>query len=507
MQLFRFPRITFLFGLIRGFYMSKQSIAKDTANGVIWGFISRLLQLLVQFLIITILSRLLYPEDFATIGLLSVFALLSDFIIDSGFSQALIRETNVDKVDLSTVFYFNVVLGIAIYLLLYVCSPYIALYFKIEDLERISKVFFVIVMLNSISIVPRTILMRDMSFKKIALSTIFPLILSAIVGILVAYCGWGVYSLVLQMIVNSFLCMVFLFVMTKWYPILVFKWSRIRHLVGFSLNLLITGLIAQFFNNLYTLLIGRFYPQKTLGYYTQAKKIEEIPSLSITTIIQSVSYSSMSQVKDDNSLLKKAYMKILFMNLYIVLPIMFLCYVSCENFVPILLGEKWIPIVPYLRILCLYGALFPLFSVNINILKVKGFGKKVLQQEIVRRSLMLLFIFLTFGMGIEIMLYGWVLSTLISIMYSFVECGKPINYSFWKQINGIVPYFVLAICCALVTYFVNFLSYHSLFKFIIQIILYSSLYVSASICFKLPPYLDIVTIYKNMSLRALIHSK
>lgn len=483
------------------------NIKKDTTNGVIWGFVSRLLQLVVQFLIITILSRLLYPEDFATIGLLSVFTLLSDIVIDSGFSQALIRETKIDKIDLSSVFYFNVGIGVLIYLVLYISSPYIALYFRIEELGWISKLLFISIIFNSLSIVPKTILLRDMCFKKIAITTIFPLIFSAIIGVSAAYYGLGVYSLVLQILVNSFFSMLFLFVLARWLPIMVFKWNRILRMLSFSFNLLITGLIIQIFNNLYTLLIGRFYPQRILGYYTQAKKIEEIPSLSITTIIQNVSYSSMSLVKDDNSLLKKAYTKVLFMNIYLVLPVMSFCYASCESFIPLLLGEKWFPIIPYLKILCIYGAIFPLFSVNINILKVKGLGKKVLQQEIVRRILMILFIFVTFKRGIDLMLYGWVLSTFISILYSFVECGKPINYSFWKQIKDISPYFIVAISCAIVIYFINFLSLLCVVKFILQMTLFVLLYVIASILFKLPPYLEIISIYKSMSFKTLIQSK
>lgn len=487
--------------------MSKTDLVKDTANGVLWSFISRFLQLIVQFLIIIILSRLLYPEDFASIGVLTVFTLLSDLIIDSGFGQALIRETKVNNDDLSSVFYFNICIGILIYVFLFIASPYIAAFFRIPELERISKILFLVILFHSLSIVPKTILIRDMCFKKIAVSSICALFLSAFVGISTAYYGFGVYALVSQILINSSLCMILLFISAKWMPKCVFMWSRINRLLGFSFYMLMTGLITQVFNNLYTILIGHFYPQKTLGYYTQAKKIEEIPSLSITTIIQNVSYSSMSQVKDDSFLLKKAYSKILLMNIYIVLPIMSLSYVSCESFIPMLLGEKWIPIIPYFKILCIYGAIYPLFSVNVNILRVKGYGKKVLKQEIVRRTLMIVFILLTINSGIIYMLIGWVISMSLSIVYSFIECGKPINYSLFKQIKDIIPYFVLAICCASITYIVNFFSLQHFLKLLIQIVLYFTFYIGASKVLRLSPYIDAISIIKNMSLKRLIYSK
>lgn len=473
-------------------------IAKETTNGVIWSSFSRFFQLIVQFLLITILSRLLCPEDFASIGVLTVFTILSELLIDSGFSQALIRETTVDSEDLSSVFFFNIGIGILIYVLLFFSSSYIAVFFRIQELERISKILFLNIIFNSLSIVPRTILARDMNFKKIAISSVCSLLISAFVGITTAYYGLGVYSLVFQALAHSFFSMLFLFVAAKWIPKCVFIWGKIKRLLGFSINLLISGLITQIFNNLFTILIGRYYPQKTLGYYTQAKKIEEIPSLSITTIIQNVTYSSMSKVKDDIGLLKKAYLKVLLMNIYIVFPIMCLCYVSCNSFIPILLGEKWMPIIPYFKLLCIYGALLPLFSVNINILKVKGYGKKVLEQEIVRRTLMIAFVLLTIKSGIIYMLIGWIISMVLSIIYSFVQCGKPIHYSLLDQLKDILPYIIIAVVCAGITFFINYFPFHIIVKLLLQIILYFLLYVGLSRVLKLSSYFELISIIQKI---------
>ena len=484
-----------------------ENLVKATTNGILWSFMSRFMELLIQFLLIAVLSRFLTPEDFASVGLLTVFSLLSSIIIDSGFGQALIRKTNLDNYDLSSVFYFNVIVGCSLYCLLYIASPFIADFYKIPELNTISKLLFLRIIFYSLTIIPQTILARSMNFKKITISAVSALTMSAIIGIVLAFLGVGVYSLVFQLVSQSFFNLVFLTVMVGWHPLMNFKWQRVQELLGFSLNLLGTGLITVFFNNFYTLLIGRLYPQKVLGYYSQAKKLEDIPSQSITNIIQNVSYSSMSKVKDDNERLKRAYKKILFMNIFIVLPIMALCFVSCDNFIPILLGEKWNPIIPFFRVLCVYGALFPLFSVNTNILKVKGFGKLVLRQEVVRRIFMLISILVTYQVGVIAMLWGWVISMVFSILYSFRVCGKPIAYNTVNQLKDLFPYFVLAISVALAVFYINTFHLPLFGKLSLQIALYILLYMTLARLIGLTAYEDICIIIRSFSFKQLLKNK
>lgn len=469
-----------------------QKLKKDTVKGVFWSSAAHFYTLGVQFVITLILSRLLVPDDFATIGLLSVFTLLSGLIIESGFAQALIRETELKSIDYSSVFYFNVVVAFITYIILYLCSPVIANYFHIPELNVISKIVFLQIIFNSFSIVPRVVLTRDMRFDKLSIVSVVSITISAISGIVAAFCGLGVYALVIQMLVLSFLNTVLIWVSSKWVLTFEFSFAVIKRLLGFSMYLLSTSLIISLFNNLYTLIIGRNFSQSQLGYYTQAKKMEEMPSQSITTMIVSVSYTAMAKVKDDIILLKKAYQKVLGMNVFIIFPIMMFCLVSADGLIPFLFGNQWLASIPYFKILCVYGMIFPLFSVNGNILKVLGLGRKYTIQEVVRRALMLLFLIPTIKIGIEAMLWGWVASMVLSIIYSFILCGKPIGYSLVKQIMDLMPITIISIVSMVLPYFAcHLFDFTGFLMLFLQFTLYFSIFFLLSKILKIQAYIDV----------------
>lgn len=471
--------------------METSSLKQETAKGVFWNFLSRALQLFIQFILTLVLSRLLVPKDFATIGLLSFFTSVCSVLIDSGFGQTLIRKKDMDEVDCSSVFFFNILIGLTLYVILYFSSGIIASYFSIPELKPISQLVFITLVFNAAQIVPYSILNRKMEYWGITIASIVSLTVSAISGIIAAFMGLGVYAIVLQMLIYSVLYTILLFLAAKWRPHHYFSRARIKSMMGFSMNLLFTGLIINIFNNIYTLIIGKRFPQQTLGYYTQAKKIEEIPSLSITNIIQNVSYSAMSKVQDNLALLHEAYKRILLINIYIIFPIMTLCFVSAKHFIPIVFGHQWLPIVPMFRILCIYGALFPLASINSNILKVLGNGKGVLQMEIVRRLLMVVFIALTISFTPEIMLWGWVISMMLYILYSFYYCGRFINYGFFDQLKDASLYAVVAIIAAIIPEVFNyFFEASNIFVLGAQVIIYFTLYILLSYVMRLSAFIE-----------------
>lgn len=478
-----------------------KKLKNDTIKGVFWSSASHFYTLGIQFVITLILSRILIPDDFATIGLLNVFTIICNILIDSGFAQSLIRESELKSLDYSSVFYFNVFVAIIIYLVLFYLSPLIEVFFHIHGLKFISRIVFVQLIFNSLSIIPRVVLTREMKYNVLSIVGVISITVSAISGITAAIMGLGVYALVIQMLVSSFLHMLLIWAVSKWRLTFEFSFVVIKRLFGFSMYLLITSLVITLFNNLYTLIIGRRYTQTELGYYTQAKKMEEIPSMAITNIIVNVSYTAMSKVKDDIVLLRKAYKKILGVNLYVVAPIMMFCLVSAENLIPFLFGDQWLNSIPYFKILCVYGMLFPLFSVNGNILKVLGLGRKYTFQEVIRRVLMLLFLIPTIKIDIDAMLWGWVVSMIISIVISFMICGKPIGYSLVKQIVDLFPIILVTAISMLLPYV--FSKYFMLPKFImlsIQGILYLCSYVILSKIVKIQAYTDVVLLIKDYPL-------
>ena len=466
-------------------------LKKNTAKGFAWSTFSKFYTLLAQFFITLILARLLVPDDFATIGLLNFFTLLSNVLIDSGFAQALIRENDLTSKDYSSVFYFNLVAGLVIYMILFISAPYISAYFHIPELKIISRILFVQIIFYSLSIVPRSILSREMRFKELSMSSIISITLSSVLAVATALFGLGVYALVIQLLSLSLLDSLIVRLLSKWKLTLDFSFESVRRLLKFSIYLLFTSLFVTFFNNLYTIIIGRYYSQSQLGYYTQSKRIEEIASLSITTMIVNVSYTAMAKVKEDISLLKKAYQRILAINLYVVLPIMTYGVISADILIPLLLGDQWTCSIPYFKILCVYGAIFPLMSMNGNILKVMGMGGRFMLLEVVRRVLMILFIALTIKHSIELMLWGWVASMFLSILFSFILCGKPINYGFWNQITDIVPYIIVSVIAAIIPYTISKTELFSDFVMLVVMgILYFGVYLLASNFIKLQAFND-----------------
>lgn len=474
--------------------MKNENLVKETANGMLWSFASRFLQLGIQLILTIILSRLLTPEDFATVGLLNVFTLLCSVIIDSGFGQALIRKKELTEEDKSTVFFINVGIGLLLYFVLYWASPLISEFYNIAELTTISRIVFCTLVINAACLVPHSLLTRELRFKPITIASVVSLFISAFCGVIYAIFYKDVYALVVQMVVFSILNCILINIFNKWHPQLIFSICAAKDMLPFSFNLLGTGLLVVLFNNLYTLIIGKTFSQKELGYYTQAKKIEEIPSLSITSIIQNVSYSSMAKMQNDTERLKKAYLRILSINLYIVVPLMAFCFVSSTELIPFVFGAKWLPIIPYFRILCVYGAIFPLMSINGNILKVKGFGKDVLGIEIVRRVLMVVFLIATIPLGMELMLIGWVISMLISIIYSFIICGKKIDYRVLDQLKDILQYYIISIIPAIAAFIVDFIGLSLILTLIVKTFAFATVFVLISRISKNPALIDLAGI-------------
>ena len=469
-----------------------KKLRNETIKGIFWSSASNFYSLGVQFVITMILSRLLSPDDFAAIGLLSIFTLFSNILIDSGFAQSLIREPELKAIDYSSVFYFNVVVATIIYVVLFFCSPFIASFFHIPELGVLACIVFIQLIFNALSIVPRVVLTREMRYDKLSFVGIVSITLSALTGIAAALLGMGVYAIVTQMLVMSFTNLVLIWFISKWHLTFEFSFMVIKRLLGFSMYLLSTSIIITLFNNLYTLIIGRNFSQTQLGFYTQAKKMEELPSQSITNIIVNVSYTAMSKVKDDIGLLRKAYQKVLGMNVFIIFPIMTFCLVSADSLIPFIFGEQWIPSVQYFKILCIYGMIFPLFSLNGNILKVLGLGRKYTVQELVRRVLMLLFLLPTIKMGIEAMLWGWVTSMFLSIIFSFILCGKPIQYTIISQFADLMPISIVSIVSMILPYVAHRMLICSNFlMLVIQFALFFSIFIVLSKFFGIQAYMDV----------------
>ncbi|NOR44619.1 MAG: oligosaccharide flippase family protein [Candidatus Delongbacteria bacterium] len=473
------------------------SLTNKTVTGVFWSGTQRFASLGIQFVITLIIARILTPEDYGLIGMVTIFTALGIIMLDSGFGQALIRKQDATDEDYSTILFFQIFLGIIIYLILFFASPLIAAFFNTPELESISKVVFLILPINSFGMIHLTILRKNVKFKVYAKITIISAIISGSIAVTMAYLGLGVWTLVLQMLLQALFVSILLWHFIKWRPKLVFKIESIKNIILFSSSLLSIGLIKTVSRNIYTLLIGKFHPIAQVGYYNQAKRFEEIPSQSITSIIQNVSYPVLSTLQSDDKKLKQGYKKVITQTMFIILPLMIILAAIADNLFIVLLTEKWSPSIPLFRILCAYGILYPLYSINENILKVKGKGKLLVILEIFKNIILFISIVLTIKKGVTILLLGSVITSFISVLINMYFCGKEISYKIVEQFRDIFSIGIVSVLTAIIVMTLNYLNMSPLITLVMQMLFSSIIFISLCEIFRISAYSTMKTIIMN----------
>ncbi|WP_353120217.1 lipopolysaccharide biosynthesis protein [Myroides odoratus] len=473
------------------------SLRSKTVNGIIWNALQSFGTRFIQLAVTIVIARILLPSDFGLIGMLYVFIALGGVILDAGFGQALIRKENVDDLEYSSVFYFNIAISVLIYLLLYLLAPSISVFYSEPRLTDVSRAIFFIFPINAFALIQNTILSKRIDFKLLAKITITSAVVSGIVGVVMAYLEYGVWALVMQTIVQSLATVVLLWYYNKWRPIFAFSYAKIKGLLGFSLNLLGTNVLIVLFNNIYTLIIGKFYLLDQVGYYNQAKKFQDVPTSSITSIVQSVTYPVLSRLQNNDGQLREAYRKVINMAVFINFPIMLGLIACADNLFMLLLKEKWMPAVPYFQILCIYGALFPLHSINVNILKVKNKTKRLFVLEVVRRLIVVVAIVFTISKSIEWLIIGSVIASIFSILINMYYCGKEIELKVKTQLIDVIPIFVIAVISTFVMYMLKTVHHLDIVSLIIQIFAGTLSYLMLSKVFKVKSLNEIVLIVKE----------
>ena len=458
-------------------------------KGVFWSFIESISNQLFVFVIGIIIARILSPKEFGLIGMVSVFMAISQTFIDSGFSQALIRKKNCNQTDYSTVFIFNLVVALFIYLLLFFGAGYISDYFKEPQLKEIVRVLAIGIIINAFILIQRTILTKEINFKLQTKISVLATILSGLLGVAMAYNNYGVWSLVIKSISGLFITALFFWAWNKWRPKLIFSIDSFKELFGFGSKLLIGGLLDTVFKNIYSIVIGKYFTAEQLGYYTRADQFQALPSQNITVIINRVSYPILSTMQDDTAALKKAYKKMIITTMYITFLSMFLLAAIAEPLVHFLIGSKWHQTVIYLQLLCFTGIFFPLHVFNLNILKVNGRTHILLKLEIIKKILFVPIIILGVIYGIKTLIVGLIILNIVGYGLNSFFSGKFINYSMLQQIKDISPSLILAvIVCATVFLVGKFLLVANIFKIIIQSSLCAILALGLSEVLKLESY-------------------
>jgi len=466
------------------------ALKQKTFNGLLWSFMDNFANLGIQFVAGIILARILTPREFGLIGMITIFVAISQSIVDSGFSQALIRKKDCTRTDYSTVFFFNLVAGIVFFTVLFFAAPAISSFFNEPELKSIVQVLGLVLIINSLTIIQRTILTRRINFKLQARISVIASAGSGIIAITLASLNFGVWSLVALQISKQAINSILLWLWNRWKPKFVFSKDSFNELFGFGSKLLISGLIDTTYRNIYYLIIGKYFSAVELGYYTRADQFRNLPSQNITGVIQRVTYPVLSSIQDDIPRLRTNYQKLIRSTMFITFILMLGMAAIAKPMILTLIGEKWLPSVIYLQMLCFVGMFYPLHALNLNMLNVQGRSDLFLKLEIIKKSLAIPTIIVGVIWGIKIMIAGMMVNTIIAYYLNSYWSGRKIGYSFKQQVKDILPSFILAASVSALVFGLGIvLPFNPLIKLSIQVLAGALLIITISEMIRFRDYL------------------
>ncbi len=474
--------------------MSENSLKSQTVRGMMWTAVNKFAVQGIGFVFGIILARLLSPSDYGLVGMIGVFTGIASAFIDSGFSSALIRKPDRTEVDNSTAFYFNIVVGLVAYGLLFIAAPFIANFYSQPVLTDIVRVVGISIILNSLCIVQNALLSARLDFKTPAKISIVSILLSGIIGIIIAYRGYGVWALVIQSLSGTFISSVLVWYLAKWRPTERFSYQSFKELFGFGSKLLASGLLATIYENLYPIVIGKRYSALDLGLYSRAIGWSNLPSLSVTSIIQSVSYPVLAKIQDDDSRLKDAYRRVLRMAAFILFPVMTGMAAIADPLVRVFITDKWADSIYLLQILCFSMMWYPIHAINLNLLQVKGRSDLFLRLEIYKKIAGIIILIITVPLGLVAMCYGSVVSCVISLILNTHYTGKLLHLGFLRQMRDLLPIFANSVMLFAIVLFCTSFIDSRLWQLISGIALGISYYIISCMIFKINEWQEFVNI-------------
>lgn len=477
--------------------MAEQSLKDRTVKGTFWSAADAFIGQGVTFIVGIVLARILSPEEYGLIGIVTIFTTVMLGVVDSGFSNALIRKIKVTDDDYSTLFYFNLLVSIFMFALLYVGAPWIAHFFERPQLISLTRVMGLLLIFQALSIVQYTILSRNVDFKTKTKASVVSAIISGIVGIAMAYTGFGVWALVAQQLARQLLYSVCLWILNKWWPKLRFSVESFKYMWGFGWKLLVSGLLDKIWAQLYQTVVGKFYNPATLGQYTRAKEYAGIFSSNFTSIIQRVSYPVLSQVQDDKERMVNGYRKIIKATMFVTAVVMVFMGAIAEPLIYCLIGPQWGEAASYLPLICVSMSLYPLHSINLNMLQIQGRTDIFLYLEIVKKVIAVVPICLGIFVSIYWMLIGSIFVGVANFFLNSYYSGKKLGYSSWTQLLDVAPSYGVAFLMAISVYFIKYLPMNNWIILALQIVVGIVVMVAVCELTNLQEYKDVKIIYRD----------
>lgn len=445
------------------------NVKGKTINGIAWSVTERFSLQIMHIIVSIILARLLSPSEFGLIGMLAIFTSVAQSILDSGFGSALIQKKDATQTDSSSIFYFNLLIGIFLALLFYLFAPQISEFYNQPILKPITRVLSLSLIINAFSLVQLSILRKKLLYKNLFFVSTITVLISGASGIIAAYRGLGVWSLVIQNLTQSITQASLLWFLSKWRPVGRFSLASLKTMFSFGSKLLIAGLIETVFRNLYQTFIGRVYSPSDVGFYSRAVTMESAASAATSMALGQVIFSAFAPYQDDKGVLRKVHDKTIRMSMFVLMPVMIGLIATAEPLFLFLLTEKWAESIPYFQLLCVIGLLFPIVVQNYNLLRITGHTGLHLKLEIFKYLITIIAIALTYKHGILALIYGQIAVAYISHLVVSHFAGRLVNYSLFDQFKSLFPISITAIIMGGIVFFAGKIGIESNFlKLIIQ---------------------------------------
>ena len=473
------------------------NLKKDAITGMIWSGLQKYSTMIIHFVSGIILARLLTPFDYGCIGMLSIFMSIAGSFIDGGFGSALIQKKHATQEDYSTIFFWNLIVSTIVYIILFFCAPLIARFYNIPILSQVLRVQAIVLFINAFTLVQSNQLRKNLNFKLISIVTILTSVVALSVTIIMAYYGFGVWSLVAQNIIMASIPALVYWFYVKWRPLWTFSWSSFKELFAFGSFMFLTHILNNLGSNVQGLLIGKMYNPATMGYYSKAHSTEVLASSSISSVISQVTYPLYAKVQDDVKMLINMVRKLTMVISYLTFPLMFILMMTAKPIFILLYSDRWLQSVPYFQVLCLAGIVSCLISVNTQTISAIGKSKQMFIATLLKRCMGIGFIVAgMFIYGMKGLLCGVLLNTYFSYFVNIVLVSKYIGYKWYRQIKDLLPVALISIVAISVSYFsIHYFDFDIYMDAIFKTFVFIIVYILLSLVFKLDAFhytLDVI---------------
>lgn len=438
--------------------MEEQSLKGKTVKGVAWSGIENVVRFGVSFIVSIVLARLLSPDDYGLIGIIAIFTVVCQTLINAGFSTALIRKKYATDDDYNTVFVVNLGMSLLLYSIIFLCSPLIASFFNREELVNLTRVSSLEMIIGALAIVQQTRLTKRIDFKSQTKITLVASVISGLIGIIMAFMGYGVWALVIQQLASQSLRTLLLWIVNRWIPKIRFSSMCFHELFGFGWKMMVSGLIDTVWRELTQVVVGRFYSPASLGQYTRAKQFSSLLSSNLSGVVQRVTFPVLSDIQEDKERMVAAYRKMIKTTMFVTAIGMFFLGAISEPLLYCLIGPKWHEAATYLPLICISGSLYPLHAINLNMLQVQGRSDLFLGLEIIKKIIAIGPLAIGALVDIMSMLYSSIIVNIICYFLNSYYSGKFLGYNSWTQIKDIASSYGMAVIIAVVVYVFKYLT-------------------------------------------------